>query len=241
VLGQPRRFAVCVVRRVVLLVLCLIVGGLPLVVYADAHDFQGWVQGVGHISLDRGKRVQLYLEAQPRQGDNWQRFDRLFVRPALAYNVRPDLSFYLGYAWSPAFLDLDLHRKFTDEHRVWEQIVLRHEFDRWRWQQRVRSEQRFIEGVEAVSHRLRYALRGAYSVAADGSWGLSASNEFFVTLNSIDPGPEVGYDRDRVIVGPFWRVGDLRYDLGYVIEQVPHFRGDQRLVQAVLAVISFEL
>ena len=223
-----------------LLVVCLCVVW-PGALRADEQDFQAWLQGVGHIALDPDKRTQLYLEAQPRLGDDWQRFERLLLRPGVAYNLRQDLAVYFGYAWTPGFLDLDLHRRFTDEHRTWQQLLFRHETGRMQWQHRLRPEQRFIEGVDGVSHRLRYALRGTYSLATDGSWGLFGSNEFFVTLNKIDPGPEVGYDRDRVIVGPFWKVGALRYELGYVVEHVPHFGGEQRLVQAVLMLVSFDL
>lgn len=213
----------------------------PTALRADENDFQAWVQGVGHIALDSDKKTQLYLEAQPRLGDDWKRFERLLLRPGLAYNVRQDLAVYLGYAWTPGFLDFDLHRRFTDEHRIWQQLLFRHEMGRMQWQHRLRPEQRFIEGVDGVSHRMRYALRGAYPLSDDGSWGMFGSNELFVNLNAIDPGPEVGYDRNRVILGPFWQVGRLRYELGYVVEHVAHFGGEQRLVQAFLMLVSFDL
>jgi hypothetical protein len=208
---------------------------------ADENDFQGWFQATGSFSVDQNKKYQAFLEIQPRMGANWERFDRLFVRPALTYNVRPDVGVSLGYAWIPYFLDVELHRTFGQEQRLWQQLLFRHESGNWQWQHRLRPEQRFLEGVEGVSNRLRYFIRGSYSLDPDGSFGLTGFEEFFVTLNSTDQGPKAGYDRNRVFFGPFWREGAMRYEVGYVLEHVHRFGNDQRWVSAVWSSIVFDL
>jgi hypothetical protein len=211
------------------------------IVRADTNDFQGWFQATGLVSLDQAKKYQLFLEVQPRMGADWQRFDRLFIRPALTYNLRQGFSASFGYAWTPGFLDLELHRDFRSEQRLWQQLLFRHDAGRWQWQHRLRPEQRFIQGTEGVSTRLRHSTRGSYGFDPEGSYGLTGFNEFFVTLNSIDNGPQAGYDRNRVFVGPFWRDSAVRYEVGYILEHVHRFGGEERWVHALWSALAFEL
>jgi hypothetical protein len=193
------------------------------------------------VSLDEAKKYQLSLEVQPRMGANWERFDRLFVRPAVTYNLRSDLGASFGYAWAPGFLDSELHRDFRLEQRLWQQILFRHELGNWQWQHRLRPEQRFIEDTDGMSIRLRYFVRGSYGLNPENSVGLTGFNEFFVTLNSIEDGPQSGYDRNRVFMGPFWREGAVRYEVGYILEHVHRFGDDQRWVHALWSALSFDL
>jgi hypothetical protein len=101
--------------------------GLLLFSATSAHaiptDFQDWTQVTAHVSLDKDKTHQLYFEVQPRVGDHWQRMERLLIRPAVVYNVNPNIGLYLGYAWTPLFLDTYYHRDYRDENRIWQQVL----------------------------------------------------------------------------------------------------------------------
>jgi len=228
-------------RQRVLSWLIVLVCSSPSASLADQSDFQGWFQASGVVSLDHSKRYQLFLEVQPRVGANWERFDRLFIRPALTYNLRSDLGVSLGYLWGPGFLDTELHRDFREEHRVWQQLVFRDERGYLQWQHRVRPEARFIEDVQGTAVRLRYMLRGSYQLFPESGAGVTSFDELFIACNSIENGPHAGYDRNRFFVGPFWKREVVRYEVGYLVEHVQRFGDDQRWVHAIWSAISFEL
>lgn len=208
-------------------------------VSATPTDFQDWTQVTAHVGLDEAKTYQLYFEAQPRIGDNWQRMERLLIRPAVAYNINKNLALYLGYAWTPLFMDSNYHRDFRDENRIWQQILYKHSLVGLQWQHRLRQEQRFIEHADGVSNRFRYLLRGSYGLSENGDFGLTGYNELFVTYNSTDGGPQSGYDRDRFFFGPYWLVDKARYEVGYLGEHAKRFGSDERYISALMVSANF--
>jgi hypothetical protein len=215
----------------------VIIGAAP--VRAVPTDFQDWTLLTAHVKLDEAKKYQLYFEVQPRVGDNWQRMERLLIRPALVYNVNPNLGLYLGYAWTPLFMDSQYHRDYRDESRIWQQILYKHSFVGMQWQHRLRQEQRFIERADGVSNRFRYLLKGSYALSEDGNFGIAGYDEIFVTYNSVDEGPWSGYDRDRFFVGPYWIVDNARYEVGYLGEHAKRFGSDERYISALMVFASF--
>jgi hypothetical protein len=76
-------------------------------------------------------------------------------------------------------------------------------------------------------------LRGSLPLNTQKSFGLTAFDEIMVNLNGVEGGPWSGYDRNRVFVGPFWQVGDARYEVGYLGEHTKRFGDDERWVNAV--------
>jgi hypothetical protein len=208
---------------------------------AQSDDFQGWFQSLGHIGLDESRKYQLYLEVHPRLGDDWHRFERLLLRPALVYNPSRSVGLYLGYAWTPAFMNGDFHRDFRDEHRLWQQVVWRGAWRGFDWQHRLRQEQRFIERSDGVSNRSRYQFKVGHRLDPDDRFGLSVSDEFFATLNTIDSGPHAGYDRNRLLIGPYLNAGGVRYDLAYVSEHAKRFSGNDRIIQALMLMVSWNI
>jgi hypothetical protein len=200
------------------------------------HDFEAWDTTIAFVSLEESKRYQLFLEAQPRLGDDWQRMASVLVRTALVYNATSNLSLFAGYAWFPTFYDSNYHRTYRDEQRLWQQLLYSHDLWSISWQHRLRQEQRWIEHTDGVSNRSRYMLRGSLPLNTQKSFGLTAFDEIMVNLNGVEGGPWSGYDRNRVFVGPFWQVGDARYEIGYLGEHAKRFGDDERWVNAVAAI-----
>jgi hypothetical protein len=85
-----------------------------------------------------------------------------------------------------------------------------------------------------VSNRLRYLLRGSYALAEDKAFGMTGYNEIFVNFNSVDKGPSGGYDRDRFFFGPYWTVGNARYEVGYLGEHARIFGANERYISALM-------
>lgn len=212
---------------------------MSLNVSATPTDAEGWLLLGSNIGLDSKDRYKLYLETQPRVGDDFQRLATLQLRSAINYAFAPQWSFALGHAWTPIFYDADYHRIYRDENRVWQGLSFTHIASGITLQQRIRQEQRFIEHASAVSHRSRYQLRGSVPISANGDFGITAFDEFMVHLNSVDRGPVSGYDRNRVFIGPFWENSETRYEFGYLGEHMKRFGDNERWINAImLSIVS---
>lgn len=206
---------------------------------AHPHDFEGWLVASSHIALDEKKTYQVYLEGQPRVGDNWQRVGTVQGRFALNYNLDKNLGFYLGYAWTPNLLDAQYHRDYRDEHRLWQQVIYRYDLWGVQWQHRFRQAQRFIARTDEVANRGRYLLRGSYGLTQQKDFGLTGYDEFMFNYNSVRNGPWSGYDRNRLFFGPYWQVGDARYEVGYLGEHQKRFGSDERWAHVILVSAAY--
>lgn len=222
---------------------CVFIAALAVhrLAIATPQNFEGWLITSTQIALDEERRYQLYLEAHPRFGDNWQRAATVQGRVALFYTITPHLSTALGYAWTPNLYDSQYHRDFRNEHRPWQQLLLRHDLFGVQWQHRFRQEQRFIARTDEVSHRSRYQLRGSYALTEKKDFGLTAFDEVMVHLNAVQHGPWAGYDRNRIFFGPYWQVDNIRYEVGYLGEHLKRFGSDERWAHALLLSIAVTL
>lgn len=206
---------------------------------ATPSDFELWANANAHISLVPRETAQLYIETQPRLGDDWGRVATAQHRVAAVIKVSPAWLFYAGYAWTPFFYDSKYHRDFRDEQRLWQGITFNHKLRRVQWQHRYRQEQRMITRTDGVSHRSRYLLKGSYPWSADEHIGLTWFDEVMFTLNSVSGGPESGYDRNRLFVGPYWRVGQARYEVGYLGEHARRFGSNDRWANVLALNVSY--
>lgn len=205
---------------------------------ATPHDFEAWAATAAFIPLEDSNTYQLYVETQPRLGDNWQRMATALIRTALVYHATPSCSLFAGYGWFPAFYDSDYHRSYRDDQRLWQQLLYKHELWDITWQHRVRQEQRWIEHTAGVSNRTRYMLRGSFPFNDTQNFGITASDEIMVNLNTVEGGPWSGYDRNRIFVGPYWLHGITRYEVGYLGEHTKRFGDDERWVNALAMVAT---
>lgn len=208
---------------------------------ASPKDFEAWASAMAFIPIEESRTYQLYLETQPRLGDDWQRMATALIRTALVYNPTPALSLFAGYGWLPTFYNTEYQRTYRDEHRLWQQILYRHGLWDIDWQHRLRQEQRWIEHTEGVSNRTRYMLRGLLPLDATQDFGLAAFDEVMFTWNSVEGGPWSGYDRNRIFLGPYWQIDNAHYEVGYLGEHAKRFGDDERWVNAiaVLAIFNF--
>jgi hypothetical protein len=205
---------------------------------AHPHDFEGWLTTSTHIALDQKRAYQVYLESQPRVGNNWQRAATAQNRAAFNYNINEAVGLYLGYAWTPNFYDARYHRDYRDEHRLWQQVLYRHQSLGIKWQHRFRQEQRFIARTDEVANRSRYFIRGSYGLSDSEDFGLTAYDEVMFHLNSVRNGTWSGYDRNRIFFGPYWQIGSARYEVGYLGEHIKRFGSDERWTHVLAASIS---
>ena len=216
--------------RLLVVVLILSVGTAK----AIPTDTQSWSLLTALVNLEEAKKYAVYLEAQPRIGDNVTKMERLLLRSALVYNYDQQLSFYVGYGWTPTFTNANYDHDFNDESRTWQQILYKHDLFGLSWQHRFRQEQRYVQQADSASHRSRYLLRGSYAIDHEGTYGLTGYNELFINLNDTGKARVRGYDRDRFFFGPYLKSGIVRYEAGYLGEHGRRFGPEQRLINAFM-------
>ncbi len=205
------------------------------------EDFQTWMILNGTKTLDADKKYFFYFEAQPRIGDDSQQLERLLIRPAFGYNVTPKFSLWLGYAWTPTYMDSLYASDFRNENRIWQQAMYTHGIAESGFviQHRLRQEQRFIDDAGGTANRTRYMIRASHPWEREGKSGLTAYNELFINLNTVERGPKEGLDRDRYFIGPYFIVDNARYEIGYLGERANHFRDGDRQINALLLSANF--
>jgi Protein of unknown function (DUF2490) len=211
----------------------------PRYARAIPTDFEGWFTTTAIAALDERRRHLLYLEIQPRMGDDWQRMALLVVRPALVYSPHKDLGLFVGYAWVPKLYDQEYHRLYRDEQRLWEQALYKHSSLGVDWHHRLRQEQRIIADADGLSNRTRYLIRGSLPLEENGSLGITAYSETLVNLNGVRGGPAGGYEQTRFFIGPFWEAHNTRYEAGYLGEYDRKFGDGPRWVNAIAMLAAF--
>ncbi|MDX2012474.1 MAG: DUF2490 domain-containing protein [Myxococcaceae bacterium] len=172
------------------------------------HDLQSWTL---LTAWGRKERFRWYAEAQPRVGLTTGRFERLLVRPAVGLQVTPEVSLWLGYAWTPTF------GPYRDEQRPFQQVLVEQRLAGIvTLINRFRVEERFIADTGGASIRLRHMVRAVVRFGASSAWGVAASEELFVTLNQVDRGPAAGFDQNRAFLGLNVKVDAWQFELGYM-------------------------
>lgn len=160
-------------------------------------EHEGWFQ-VTATGPVRG-RLRAFVEMQPRFGEDPQDGDfdvrALVARGALGWQVTEGWSLWAGYGYTPVY-DPD-----RDENRIFQQSQYDRKFGPFHASHRLRLEQRFLEHESEASWRLRNQIRVTYPLPRWPSWSLVLADEVFVDLNTVDDGPESGFDQNRLFVG----------------------------------------
>jgi hypothetical protein len=112
---------------------------------------------------------------------------QLYLQPSLIYKYSPDLNFGLGYVFQR---NNPLSDDYTNENRMWQQVLFAHPLAGARITHRVRYEERFIHnrttGADPLSTRARYQL--GYMVPLEGKeldpgeFYLNGYNEAYFSL-----------------------------------------------------------
>lgn len=146
------------------------------------------------------------------------------ARPAVGWSFSPSLSAWAGYAWVPVVPD---EADTVNEHRAWQQIIVKHGFANWSLQSRTRFEQRFSGAGDDVGLRVREFVRASWTPGPAAGHGLVFWDEAFVGLNAPDWGAPRGLDQNRLFLGPFAAIGDtMRLEMGYLFLWLERDSGD---------------
>ncbi|MCC6979757.1 MAG: DUF2490 domain-containing protein [Candidatus Melainabacteria bacterium] len=189
---------------------------LPQKASANAeHDFQLWTP----VTLDEPIRGKLrgYFEVAPRIGYDASQISQLLVRPGLEYRYKPNLGFFAGYLWQTNYSNEN--SQVVHENRLWQQVLASKDIKRFTVIGRARLEQRFLGGVDGCSNRLRGLAK--INMKIHKRLYVTAQDELFINLNSLDGGPQGGIDQNRWFFGVGLKMLKRnRVEVGYQLQYV---------------------
>ena len=155
---------------------------------AAENDIQLWpVVTVNHAFNDRWGA---HLATRVRVDADVSEAKDYLIRPFVTWRPHEKLVLDLGYDYLHSF-------QSSTEHRIWQAVE--HSLS-WRGillKNRIRIDERFIEGVDGVVARFRYRLRGTHPIA-DSAWYGVISDEVLANMNEQDSGPGAGFEQNRL-------------------------------------------
>ncbi len=228
------------ISLLLVLISFLVIGFSPNNAFAEEVDqeFQNW--DIVTLRVDVPHRLRFYAEVQPRIGlsnsePQYSGFERLLIRPAVGYQVTPNLSIWQGYAWAPGF-----RPEFINENRIFQQVLLENHIKKLSLTNRTRLEERFIERAGGTSVRARHMIRASYPILRSQKWSLVGYDEFFVNLNDTDFGLQAGFDQNRVFAGLNRKFNDYaNAEIGYLINYVDRKNASDKINNILLVGLNF--
>lgn len=216
-------------------------GPAPALADDTTHGLQQW--SLVTMTARVSDKAMIYLEAQPRTTlagppeDRVNHFSSLLLRPAVGYQVHPNLSLWQGYAWTPTF-----NPELRHEHRLFQQALMQHQIKKVTMVNRTRLEERFIEDARGAAIRGRHMLRLVLPLDADKNWSLVLYDEGFLNFNDVSRGPQAGIDQNRVFAGVNRRLGSqASLEAGYLNQYINRQNAANKVNHALLVWLNFNL
>jgi hypothetical protein len=176
------------------------------------QDFRLW--SPVYLTFPLSPSLLGYMEVNPRFGDDVSELDQLLLRPAIGYKLTDRLSLWQGYAWIGNY-----QPRFSEEHRVFQQLLYKRMFPFVTLLSRSRLEERIIDNADGTAVRVRTLLRGDFPLPQAPDWAIVVYDEIFVNLNAVGNGPDSGLDQNRFFLGMNRRfTKQFNMDLGYQMQ-----------------------
>jgi hypothetical protein len=182
----------------------------------------------------------LWLEVQPRFGNDVSGLNQVILRPGLGVRLAPDLTLLAGYHFQR---NTPPQGVATDEHRVWQQLLFPvvRDPERLVLLARLRLEQRSIVGAQDLGWRLRTMLRMQVPLAGRGSAGPLLWAEAFTGFNDTDWGQQSGVRQVRAFAGALVPINRrLNLEGGYMA-QIERRTGGDRVNHVANVMLNYRL
>lgn len=180
------------------------------------HQPHGWYNYFGDHPIG-DSRWGLHLEGQWRRHDVVLRGQQLLLRPAINFDVNKNLQLSAGYALARSYRYGEAPiAAGNDEHRIWQQALLRYPQGKLRWSTRIRFEERFLERIGREPHQDKYRhenrlrLMQQVRIPLQGKTYVTAYNEYWTYVKPYVSRSSFDQNRAYAAVGwqlnPHWRV-----------------------------------
>jgi hypothetical protein len=199
----------------------------------DVNAHSWWVYYGEHPVMS--SRWALLSEVQARRSNFASSWQQLLIRDGLLYNFSPNVQVGGGYGFikTSRYGDYPAPKAFQ-EHRIFAQLVLKHQARQVVFEHRYRVEKRWLEAFAGTNafwrpqNRFRYQLRGAVPFskldARGRQWYLFAGDEIKLGFGA-NHGASV-FDQNRAFAGIGYRVTrNNRLEVGYLHQFVAQRNG----------------
>ncbi|MCB0373337.1 MAG: DUF2490 domain-containing protein [Muricauda sp.] len=124
-------------------------------------DLGAWYMYFGTNKVS--ERFSIHTEAQFRYYETTSNFNQLLLRTGVNYHINPDAIATVGYGFintDNTFGDFAFETD-TNEHRIFEQFILKNKVWEFLFEHRYRLEQRFLDmgNGNVTEHRARYRFQ----------------------------------------------------------------------------------
>ena len=210
----------------------------PSTVFADTKVSSGsWFGYTAKFKFKDSLRA--FFDIQPRflidsprpraDGD----LNTLNLRGAFGYQLDDNFSSYLGYAVVPTYEPKRV------EHRAFQDLFSVHIDHDIKFSNRLRFEQRFLEGIDDVSLRGRYQSSIQKSLSWIPNLSLLIYDEAFFNFNDIETSAPKGFEQNRAFWGFNYQISsDFSVDMGY-LNQYQERRGSSSDVLTNVLFLGF--
>ncbi len=180
-------------------------------IMSNSSGFQSWDAIILEGPIKEKGRGYLFI--QPRIGTT---SDFIVVRPAYGHVLNKEFSLWQGVSWQPL-----VSPQFIDEVRLYQDLLCKKEFKKFKLTLRNRTEERFIQGVGGASIRQRERLNFYIPFGESGKWGFIASQEILINYDSRQNGPRGGFGQARLYYGLTRKINDrLKINFGYMLNLI---------------------
>ncbi|HUR09907.1 MAG TPA: DUF2490 domain-containing protein [Flavitalea sp.] len=197
-------------------------------------QFSGWLASFNTFS-SKGK-TSIHLDVQLRSSDEWKEVQTFLARTGLNLKLRKNITATIGYAYISNRRTITGIAGYAPEHRIWQQLLLSHNWKRVGIAHRFRLEQRFISrsfvqngnlenSGNVFANRFRYFIRGLipFNDAMPFSKGLFAAlqNELFLNLGDKSPVNGKTFDQNRAYIAVGYRLkSSFDIEAGYLNQYI---------------------
>ena len=187
---------------------------LPQAAAATVEDEQLWLTGGATVDLGGGFRLSEEMTA--RFGDAANGLYEIENNLLLGYKISKVATIWAGHTHDPLYNGGNFTRM---EHRLRQQITLDNvtKIGTGSVSLRLRTEQRWREGLTGTGWRIRPFVRYSLPVASKGKTTLQFGHESFINLSTTSFQATSGYDRMRNNVSVKCPLGKkLSGEVGYL-------------------------
>lgn len=193
----------------------------------------GWYNYFGDHPVS--ERWGVHLEGQWRRHDVITQWQQLLLRPAINFSPNKNLMFTAGYAFvdTSPYGDFPVSYRFP-EHRIFEQVILKHELGKVGLQHRYRLEQRYLGQKIQPSdsridfwryeNRFRYMMRINIPLGEENKLYLGVYDEIMVNF-----GKNVGaniFDQNRAYAALGYSLNkNIKLEIGYLLQTLQQRNG----------------
>jgi hypothetical protein len=177
--------------------------------FSQSSDFGNWLIYIGNKKIN--DKWNFHNEIQYRNYNLVGDLEQLLLRGGVGFNIHENINLLQGYGFikSENYIG-DTSVKFsTNEHRLFQQIIIKNHYDKLKIDHRYRIEERFVEDEFKV--RFRYFL----------SFKIPIKNRFYISLYDelfINSKKEL-FDRNRFFAGFGYKFNEnIKLETGYMTQ-----------------------